>query len=67
MNTTVAKFKSTAAVNGAIDLNDRQAELDKARFDHDTKQWALQQEFCSKRDLLRLEYHARVTSIMGGE
>jgi hypothetical protein len=69
MTTQVTRLKSgpVAAVNETIELNDVHSELEKARFDHDAKMFALQQEFCGKRDKLRAEYHERVQQITGTE
>ena len=69
MTNTVARLKSgsLAAVNDTIGLNDIETELEKARFDHQAKLFALQTEFNGKRDKLREEYHARVQEITGGE
>jgi hypothetical protein len=69
MSTQVTRLKAgpIAAVNETIGLNDTQSELEKARFDHDAKLFALNHEFCSKRDALRSEYHSRVREITGGE
>lgn len=52
-----------AATNESIGLNDVESDLEKARFDHQAKLFALQQEFNQKRDALRKEYHERVQEI----
>ena len=64
---SVARLKTgaMAAVNETISLNDVESDLEKARFDHQTKLLALQQEFNGKRDKLRQEYHERVQEITG--
>jgi hypothetical protein len=62
-NTVTALRKADAAIRETIELNDTQTELEKARFDHDTKMLALQHEFAARRDALRAEYHARVAEI----
>jgi hypothetical protein len=65
MSTQVTRLKSGGAVNETIELNDVETELEKARFDHQTRQFALQQEFNGRRDKLRAEYHERVQQITG--
>jgi hypothetical protein len=54
-----------AATNETIELNDVESDLERARFDHQAKLFALQQEFNGKRDKLRAEYHERVQEITG--
>jgi hypothetical protein len=46
-NTMTALRKADAAIRETIELNDTQAELEKARFDHDTKMLSLQHEFAA--------------------
>ena len=61
MSTQVTRVKGgTAAVNDTIELNDVEVELEKARFDHQARLFALQQEFNAKRDKLRTEYDVEV-------
>jgi hypothetical protein len=52
--------KQTAELNETIALNDVESDVEKARFDHQAKLFALQQEFNARRDALRSEYHAKV-------
>jgi hypothetical protein len=54
-----------AATTETIELNDTESDLERARFDHQAKLFALQQEFNGKRDKLRQEYHERVQEITG--
>jgi len=54
-----------AAATETIELNDTESDLERARFDHQAKLFALQQEFNGKRDKLRQEYHERVQEITG--
>ena len=67
MSTQVTRLKggTVAAVNETIGLNDVETELEKARFDYQAKLFALQQEFNTKRDQLRAEYHERIQHITG--
>jgi hypothetical protein len=69
MASQITRLKSgtMASVNDTIGLNDIETELEKARFDHQAKLFALQTEFNGKRDKLREEYHERVQEITGGE
>ena len=62
---TRLKAGSMAATNETIELNDVESDLERARFDHQAKLFALQQEFNGKRDKLRAEYHERVQEITG--
>jgi hypothetical protein len=62
---TRLKAGTLAATNETIELNDIESDLEKARFDHMAKNFALQQEFNGKRDKLRAEYHERVQEITG--
>jgi hypothetical protein len=62
---TRLKAGMLAATNETIELNDVETDLEKARFDHQAKLFALQQEFNGKRDRLRQEYHERVQEITG--
>jgi hypothetical protein len=62
---TRLKAGTVAATNETIELNDIETDLEKARFDHQARLFALQQEFNAKRDKLRSEYHARVQEITG--
>ncbi len=66
---SVARLKtgSLAATSETIGLNDVETDLEKARFEHTTKLFALQAEFNGKRDKLRSEYHERVQEITGGD
>jgi hypothetical protein len=59
--------KQAAEVNGTIALNDTDSEIEKARFNYQTKLFALQNEFNTKRDGLRTEYHAALAEITGEE
>jgi hypothetical protein len=63
----VARLKTGAmsAANETIGLNDVESDLERARFDHQAKNFALQQEFNGKRDKLRAEYHERIQQITG--
>ena len=54
-----------AATTETIELNNVESDLEKAQFDHHAKLFALQQEFQTKRDKLRQEYHERVQEITG--
>ena len=54
-----------AGTTETIELNDVESDLEKARFGHQSKLFALQQEFNAKRDKLRHEYHERVQEITG--
>ena len=54
-----------ASTTETIELNDTESDLERARFDHQAKLFALQQEFNGKRDKLRQEYHERVQEITG--
>jgi len=69
MSTSVTRLKTgaLASVNETIGLNDTQSELEKARFDYDAKLFALNQEFCDRRDKMRKEYHAKIAEITVGE
>jgi hypothetical protein len=60
---TRLKAGTLAATNETIELNDVETDLEKARFDHQAKLFALQQEFNGKRDALRKAYHERVSEI----
>jgi hypothetical protein len=62
---TRLKAGTLAATTETIELNDVETDLEKARFDHQAKLFALQQEFNGKRDKLRQEYHERVQAITG--
>ena len=62
---TRLKAGTLAATNETIELNDVESDLEKARFDHQTRLLALQQELNGKRDKLRAEYHERVQEITG--
>lgn len=62
---TRLKAGAVAATNETIELNDVETDLEKARFDHQAKLFALQQEFNGKRDRLRQEYHEQVQEITG--
>jgi hypothetical protein len=62
---TRLKAGMLAATTETIELNDVETDLEKARFDHQAKLFALQQEFNGKRDRLRHEYHERVQEITG--
>ena len=62
---TRLKAGTLAAANETIELNDVETDLERARFDHQAKLFALQQEFNGKRDKLRQEYHERVQEITG--
>jgi hypothetical protein len=64
---TRLKAGNLAASNETIEINARESDLEQARFDHQAKQFALQQDFVAKRDKLRQEYHERVQEITGGE
>jgi hypothetical protein len=65
MSTQVTRLKSgpLAAANDTIELNSTQSEIERARFEHDAKMFALQVEFSTKRDKLREEYHTRLAEI----
>jgi len=69
MSTSVTRLKTgaMAQVNETIGLNDTQSELERARFDHDAKMFALNQEFVERRDKLRREYHTKVGEITTAE
>jgi len=69
MVTSVTRLKTgpVASVNETIGLNDTQSELEKARFDYDAKLFALNQEFCDRRDKMRKEYHAKIAEITTSE
>lgn len=62
---TRLKAGTLAAANETIELNHTQSDLEMARFDHQAKLFALQQEFNGKRDRLISEYHERVQEITG--
>jgi hypothetical protein len=62
---TRLKTNSLASTNETIGLNDIESDLEKARFEHQTRLLALQNEFNQKRDKLRGEYHAKVADITG--
>ena len=64
---TRLKSGNLAASNETIEINNVQSELERASFDHQAKQFALQQDFIAKRDKLRQEYHDKVQEISGGE
>ena len=57
--------KAEAAVRETIALNDVQMDLERAKFEHDSKMLALQAEFAERRDKIRAEYHARVHELTG--
>jgi hypothetical protein len=64
---SVARLKSgtLASASETIQINDTESELEQARFSHQARLFALQQEFNGKRDKLRQEYHERVQEITG--
>jgi hypothetical protein len=64
---TRLKTGTVAATNETIDINKRESDLEQARFEHQAKLFALSQEFNTKRDKLRQEYHDKVQEISGGE
>jgi hypothetical protein len=64
---TRLKAGTLAATNETIELNDIESDLEKARFDHQAKQFSLQQDYIAKRDKLRQEYHERVQEITGSD
>lgn len=69
MSTSVTRLKTgtLASVNETIGLNDTISETERATFDFQAKNIALQQEFIGKRDKLRQEYVARLAEITVGE
>jgi len=64
----VARLKTgaLASANDTIETNRIESDIEQARFDHQAKQFALQQDFVAKRDKLREEFHARVHEITEG-
>jgi hypothetical protein len=62
---TRLKTGAVAQTNETIGLNDVETDLERARFDHQARNFALQSEYNAKRDKLREEYHARVQEITG--
>jgi hypothetical protein len=67
MSNQVTRLKSgaLASANETIELNSTHSELEQARFEHEAKNFALQQKFVLDRDKLRAEYHERVQEITG--
>jgi len=64
---TRLKSGTLAATTETIEINKRESDLEQARFEHQAKLFALSQEFNTKRDKLRQEYHDQVQEISGGE
>ena len=62
----ITRLKFDSATQDSIELNEVDAELNKARFEYEAKLAALAAEFNSRRDGLRRDYHAKVSEITGG-
>lgn len=59
--------KQSAAVAETIALNDTHISVDQARFNFETKMFALQAEFRERSDKLKAEYHEQLAAITAGE